>query len=420
MAMTEEQALRAAVVAQPDDDLPRLAFADFLDDAGSTMHAQWIREQVALAGQPCTAPANMIFHRRFSGRSPHEPALIFPHDGTPTHCCTLHPGFATRRGFAYGMHATVQPQLTKELRHLLTVEPIALLALGSGNAEQLEEIAALPEMKRLHRLSFEGLSLPIETLRVLRESPHLCGVTSLLFQHGNSPAWPAMLQDLMDSTLGQQLTEISASFGMADNAEEMFEVLSTAQLDSLSLRDFAIHAQATRGTAFQQTIQRLHTLKLPGNGLADIGTEALTAACQRLEVLDLSHNQLTEHAVTALVACPGFHSLRHLNLSGNRLGFEALRRLVRHDRWPRLQVLDLANTQCDDASVRAITGSPVWPNLVAIDLLGNPIAERGVERLIHAPLPRDLVWLRLTSRFLNRTSEAKLQKHFGAALVLAA
>jgi uncharacterized protein (TIGR02996 family) len=51
--MTDRDALLAAVVAHPDDDTPRLVFADWLDDHGEPDRAEFIRAQCQLA---TTAP----------------------------------------------------------------------------------------------------------------------------------------------------------------------------------------------------------------------------------------------------------------------------------------------------------------------------------------------------------------------------
>src|SRR5262245_46162790 len=44
--MTERDALLAAVLAEPDDDGPRLVFADWLDDHGEPERAELIRLQI--------------------------------------------------------------------------------------------------------------------------------------------------------------------------------------------------------------------------------------------------------------------------------------------------------------------------------------------------------------------------------------
>src|SRR5438876_6690399 len=50
--MTDEDALLAAIVANPDDDTVRLAFADWLDERGGELDVAWagfIRGQVRVA-----------------------------------------------------------------------------------------------------------------------------------------------------------------------------------------------------------------------------------------------------------------------------------------------------------------------------------------------------------------------------------
>src|SRR5262245_12883262 len=45
----EQQGLLAAILAEPDDDVPRLVYADWLDEHGDEARAEFIRVQVELA-----------------------------------------------------------------------------------------------------------------------------------------------------------------------------------------------------------------------------------------------------------------------------------------------------------------------------------------------------------------------------------
>ena len=54
--MTDEAAFLAAVRAAPDDDLPRLVYADWLDEHGEADRAEFIRVQCELAGLACEVP----------------------------------------------------------------------------------------------------------------------------------------------------------------------------------------------------------------------------------------------------------------------------------------------------------------------------------------------------------------------------
>jgi uncharacterized protein (TIGR02996 family) len=51
--MTDDQALLAAVLAAPDDDAPRLIYADWLDEHGQAERAEFIRVQCELARVEC-------------------------------------------------------------------------------------------------------------------------------------------------------------------------------------------------------------------------------------------------------------------------------------------------------------------------------------------------------------------------------
>lgn len=47
--MTDGDALRAAILDNPDDDTPRLVYADWLDEAGQSDYAEFIRVQIELS-----------------------------------------------------------------------------------------------------------------------------------------------------------------------------------------------------------------------------------------------------------------------------------------------------------------------------------------------------------------------------------
>src|SRR4051794_35236595 len=49
-AMSEESGLLRGIARSPDDDAPRLVYADWLDDHGRADRAEFIRAQIQLAG----------------------------------------------------------------------------------------------------------------------------------------------------------------------------------------------------------------------------------------------------------------------------------------------------------------------------------------------------------------------------------
>ncbi|HEY1190616.1 MAG TPA: TIGR02996 domain-containing protein, partial [Gemmata sp.] len=45
--MSDRDALMAAIAAHPDEDTPRLVFADWLDENGDPERAEFVRAQIA-------------------------------------------------------------------------------------------------------------------------------------------------------------------------------------------------------------------------------------------------------------------------------------------------------------------------------------------------------------------------------------
>src|SRR5262249_45696762 len=58
------RALAAAIVAEPDDDLPRLAYADWCEEDGDPEYAEFIRAQCALARLPWDDPQRAALRAR--------------------------------------------------------------------------------------------------------------------------------------------------------------------------------------------------------------------------------------------------------------------------------------------------------------------------------------------------------------------
>src|SRR3954468_10687525 len=62
--MTEREALLAGVCANPDDDTPRLVFADWLQENGEEERAEFIRVQVASEQLPLSNRARQPYFVR--------------------------------------------------------------------------------------------------------------------------------------------------------------------------------------------------------------------------------------------------------------------------------------------------------------------------------------------------------------------
>src|SRR5262249_62177187 len=64
--MREREALLAAVCENPDDDAPRLVFADWCEEHGESERAEFIRGQLRLAAMDRNDPEREALDRRSS------------------------------------------------------------------------------------------------------------------------------------------------------------------------------------------------------------------------------------------------------------------------------------------------------------------------------------------------------------------
>lgn len=112
----EQIAFLNAITAQPDDDLPRLVYADWLDENGQSPRAEFIRLQIARfrAGQTSFSPGEYDLLRQYEPEWRNElPPL-------------LQAGASFRRGFYYHLRCSIR-SLIESTRKYVVREPIEVL-----------------------------------------------------------------------------------------------------------------------------------------------------------------------------------------------------------------------------------------------------------------------------------------------------
>src|SRR5438874_5119877 len=62
--MTDRDALLTAIIAEPDEDTPRLAYADWLDENGDPDRAEFIRAQIEAERHPPKSPEHARLTKR--------------------------------------------------------------------------------------------------------------------------------------------------------------------------------------------------------------------------------------------------------------------------------------------------------------------------------------------------------------------
>ena len=157
--MSEEEALLAAIAASPDEDTPRLAYADWLDEHGRHARAEFLRVQIEVARVE-TLPRVLVnryvdvFQRQQQLIDNHRDDLLGPLTWLPQNAAV-----EFRRGFVSGLsfaaplflyHADKLARL-QPLPDIHLVDVAAHLSDLSAVEDRMRQLVATVEMQSWHR-----------------------------------------------------------------------------------------------------------------------------------------------------------------------------------------------------------------------------------------------------------------------------
>ncbi len=315
------QALRRAVCAAPDDDLPRLVFADYLDESGDAADADraaFIRAQCELERTPWMSkwwravsrqerPLWWKHHRALQGELA-APGQLFKR---------------FRRGFIEDV--TVGPGAFAECgQALFTAAPIRGVRVGDMTGVRglpLWEFLAAPPVARLTRLDLQLNERSASQFPALAAAKHLVGLRSLTLPHTVSGAF----------SIGRELPPIVG--GLRGLTDLQLVRASGSHQDAES---------AIYGLAACPASRRLRQLDLTGARVGDGGVAVLAESENfgGLTRLDLGDCELPTTALCALAATKSLTALEILDLSGNAaLTEDDIRALADAAFAPTLKVL---------------------------------------------------------------------------------
>jgi len=165
--MTDGDGLHAAILAAPEDDLPRLVYADWLDEQGgvdNVLRAEFIRLQVELGQAP--AEEDVPWNTRLAGQRAREKTMLALHHqtwlaplrarGEPFQSPSTHGIF--RRGFVEIVWMPVGIFLRKGQK-LFQRAPIRELRVLRATVTDLAELLACPLVDRLDTLDLSDRGL---------------------------------------------------------------------------------------------------------------------------------------------------------------------------------------------------------------------------------------------------------------------
>jgi uncharacterized protein (TIGR02996 family) len=422
--------LEAAVVANADEDTPRLAYADWLDENGDPNRAAFIRVQCRIAMlSPADAEWFDLIARedelyrqigdRFRSLLPDPPkSFYFVTDapmrrledpfqrGFPFFCnmLSLEWDYKRTEQFAEDLARLVAISTVRGI-HLPWIPPARFAELvttpafgelrglsftfAGGSAWQDDfEVAAYkklveaPVSQHLAHLSLSHV-LGSRSLSILAGTESLCSVRRLAVEYP-LPSSPD-LKKLLTAKWVQGLRHVECSLSESETAAKLADGLGNlANLHTLELSG-ELPAVGVTQLAASRFPCLVH---FKARGLTTSAFQKLIRGnwFSGLRMLDLSGSDLGDKAVEALVAHPVSRNLRHLRLSVHALSKSGLLAFTREGIFPELLELELGDLpgkkkKVREADVLEFVSSLVAPRLRSLDLCGLPVGDEGAVAL---------------------------------------
>jgi uncharacterized protein (TIGR02996 family) len=362
--MQTEDEFLAAIGANLDDDAPRLAHADWLQER-DPLRAEYVRLEVRLA---------RAGWRSWHGEDERRAALLLHANrerwlaGRPQ---ARGIEWKFERGYPESVAFSTRGAFDANWRKALT-PPLRWVAF-QGMREPRWFIDS-PALARVRWLSVSHCGVNDEVLPVLLDSPHLQGLQGLALSGGGLG--------------GESLRLIASSPKLAG--------LRELDLGGTWRRSVAPEHLAALASP---NLTGLRKLDLSWWQMGDKAAQSLWAArWPDLVSLRLSQNDLTAEGLVGLGDGGGFPALVSLDLSNNHLGDDGAVALARVSAWSRLRWLNLNGNLIGERGVRALAGAAHLAGLECLDLTSNAIPDGGAEAIASM---RALVALRLAYNLIG-------------------
>ncbi|MCE9568183.1 MAG: TIGR02996 domain-containing protein [Planctomycetes bacterium] len=286
--MDEREALLAAIWAAPEEDTPRLVYADWLQEHGDDARAEFIRVQIRLAG--------MTEHdTEWSELITQERELLDNHRvdwlGDWAHAQWLF-----RRGFPDSLKLNSRAVSEGDLLALAESPDLATLTLGDGGIgdEGIAILVCSPHLATLTTINLGYNGIGNEGATALAVCPHLTNLTTLTLSR--------------NAIRGEGAAALASSPHLVK--------LRTLNLNNNSLRDAGVAALAA-----SSHLTNLAALYLENNSISNVGALALASSphLRKLALLNLRINSIDVNGAIALAESTQLTNLMMLKLGRNRI-----------------------------------------------------------------------------------------------------
>ncbi|HVL16313.1 MAG TPA: TIGR02996 domain-containing protein [Gemmata sp.] len=403
--MSDESHFIAAMAADPDDDTPRLVFADWLDEHGQPERAEFIRLQCRPdRDDPAVSRRNE--------------ELLQAHRGeweAPLRALEAEVHF--RRGFPYFLQVDIAR--LAEYLSILALAPDWHLILardhdardhdnGDPPPEPCSRLGSAPLSDRIRGLIFAWASWTWDELDAILTPPVIRAVRELRFGDDDAK------EETLDWLVHLPLTLSVLGFGgdsYAGVGDEGCRVIANApqfaSLRGLELTNNEIGPDGVAALATSPYLCGLRDLDLAGgsNSANMIGPEGAAHIAEsdnfhQLESLNLVFNGILDAGFVALAESPRLPALQSLNVHCNGVTDYGIRALARSEGLPALNWLNLCGARHDTGisaeGIRELVNSPRMNRLTGLKLASNQIGNEGAFALADAPAARNLRELLVT------------------------
>jgi len=409
--MTDADVFLERVNAHPDEDWPRLVYADWLDEQGDP-RGRFIRVQCALARLAADDP------RRFD-LAQCEEALLDTHYPQWTESLRgLASGPEFRRGFVevVNIEARVFLKRAEELYRLAPIRHVRLLDVGSS----LTPVSQSPYLAKITGLTLFAQHLGDAVLLALADSPHLHSLNHLELGRNR-------ISDLGLRTLSRtaQFTKLAA-LDLGDNqitdagVQTLAASFGLESLHRIELRRNEIGPDGLDALAASSRLSHLNYLGLSHNriGIARPFMPAQTGPNNnRLRYLDVRANAIHATTLSTITLSPHLAGLHLLDLGHNELGNAGATALAEAENLASLRVLYLNDNHLADEAIRALSQSPNLNYLTTLDISHNPmVSDYGARSLLEPRYLRSLRRLAPPGLGVTQSMRRSLQARYGLPL----
>lgn len=397
-----------AIAANPDDDAPRLIYADWLEEQGDA-RGEFIRLQCQLETlAPYEPRATKLAQRVIELQREFGQGWIEPIASVGA----LQVGF--RRGFVD--EATLRGEtFCFQTREIFEAAPLLQTIDFLVEPGTLESICQTPQFRKLRGLQLKHTPLEESDVRLIAENLYESrarflgfSVTKLNSRAAAELARHASLEFI--ETLELNYNEIRQN-----GARALFESPNLASLKRIDLRSNRIGRIGFESLAHSTCMKQLEQIDISENGIdpAWIAELRTTKAFENLRGLDLSQNGIKPAGVRHLIECPFIVNLERLDIRSTGVCDPGAIIFASSPRCENLVRLDLHSNLISDTGATALAESTTLTNLRTLDLSNNCIHDKGIQAIIQSPWMDQLAQLNLEGNEFSSQLADALELRFG-------